>query len=204
MPGIIGSTGWDRSKACTCVFSSTHSTTARSGGLWYRPTTSTTFSTKSGSVDSLNESVRWGFSSNLRQIRPIVDSDRPLRLAIEARDQCVAPRGASSSVAVRTSLTLSSRMDGGRPGRRSSARPGSRRSLNRPRHLATVDTETPSSAATCEFIAPGSAHASTILHRSAYTCVDVAARDPRTSSARSASVTVNGALGLPVLAIHQE
>jgi hypothetical protein len=33
MPGIIGSTGWDRSRACTCVFSSTHSTTARSGGL---------------------------------------------------------------------------------------------------------------------------------------------------------------------------
>ena len=37
-------------------FSSTHSTTALSGGLWYRPTTSTTFSTKSGSVDSLNVS----------------------------------------------------------------------------------------------------------------------------------------------------
>src|SRR5215472_13957674 len=50
MPGIIGSTGWDRSSAWIWLFSSSHNTTARSGGLWYRPTTSTTFSTKNGSV----------------------------------------------------------------------------------------------------------------------------------------------------------
>lgn len=75
--------------------------------------------------------------------------------------------------------------------------------MNRPRHLATVGTETPSSAATRELNAPGSAHASTILHRSAYACVDVAARVPRVSSARSASVTVSGTFGLPVLAIPQ-
>src|SRR3982751_938420 len=31
MPGIIGSTGWDRSSAWIWAFSSTHSTTARSG-----------------------------------------------------------------------------------------------------------------------------------------------------------------------------
>ena len=42
VPGLVhraglGSTGWDRSRAWTCVFSSAHSTTARSGGLWYRP-----------------------------------------------------------------------------------------------------------------------------------------------------------------------
>lgn len=46
-----------------------------------------TFSTNSGSVLSLNPSVRCGLSSNLRQIRPIVESDRPLRLAIDALDQ---------------------------------------------------------------------------------------------------------------------
>ena len=34
MPGIIGSTGWERSNAWTWLFSSTHSTTAFSGGLW--------------------------------------------------------------------------------------------------------------------------------------------------------------------------
>jgi hypothetical protein len=154
-------------------------------------------------VDSLNPSVRWGFSSNLRQIRPTVDSDRPLRLAMEVRDQCVAPFGLSSSVAVRTSLTLSSRIDGGRPGRCSSASPASPRSVKRPRHLVTVGTETPRSAATWELNAPGSAQASTMRHRSAYACVDVAARAPPTSAARSASVTVSGAFGLPVLAIWQ-
>src|SRR6202167_5282858 len=116
MPGIIGSTGCERSRAWIPDFSSTHSTTAFSGGLWYRPTTSTTFSTNSGSVDSLNPSMRWGFRSNLRQIRPTVDSDTPLRRAIEARDQCVASAGSSSRVAVTTSSTLSSRMDRGRPG----------------------------------------------------------------------------------------
>ncbi len=36
-----------------CGFSSTHSTRARSGGFRYRPTTSRTFSTKAGSVESL-------------------------------------------------------------------------------------------------------------------------------------------------------
>ena len=108
-------------------FSSTHSTTARSGGLWYRPTTSTTFSTNNGSADSLNVPVKCGLRSNLRQIRPIVDFDSPLRRAIEARDQCVASCGISSSVAVMTSSTRSSRIDGGRPGRGSSCRPSRRR-----------------------------------------------------------------------------
>ena len=70
--------------------------------------------------------MRCGLRSNLRQIRPTVDSDRPLRRAIEARDQCVASRGISSRVAVTTSSTLSSRTDGGRPGRFSSCSPSSR------------------------------------------------------------------------------
>lgn len=76
--------------------------------------------------------------------------------------------------------------------------------MNRPRHLATVGTDTPKSAATCVFAAPGSAHANTIRHRNAYACVDVAARAPRNRAARSASLTVSSAFfGLPVLAIHQ-
>jgi hypothetical protein len=48
------------------------------------------------------------------------------------------------------------------------------------------------------------AHASTILHRNAYACVELAARAPRTNSARSASLTTSGAFGLPALTIHQE
>src|SRR3954453_7749254 len=90
MPGIIGSTGADRSNAWICDLSSVHNTIAPSGGLRYNPTTSNSLSTNGGSVDSLNVSARCGLSSNLRQIRPIVDLDRPLRRAIDAR----APRGA--------------------------------------------------------------------------------------------------------------
>jgi hypothetical protein len=38
----------------------------------------------------LERAVKCGLRSNLRQIRPIVDLDRPGRRPIEARDQCVA------------------------------------------------------------------------------------------------------------------
>src|SRR5262245_12557244 len=107
MPGIIGSTGWDRSSAWIWDFSWKQDTTAFSGGLWYRPTTSTTFSTNSGSEESLKPSVRCGLSSKSRQILPIVDRDRPDALAIDARDQWVALAGFDSSVATSTSSTLS-------------------------------------------------------------------------------------------------
>src|SRR3954453_21069888 len=117
MPGIIGSTGADRSNAWICDFSSVHNTIAPSGGLRYKPTTSNTLSTNSGSVDSLNVSTRCGLSSNLRQIRPIVDFDNPLRLAIDARDQCVAFVGVCSNVATTTSSIWSTLIDGARPGR---------------------------------------------------------------------------------------
>jgi hypothetical protein len=49
-------TGWVRSSAWMPVFSSMQSTTARSGGFRYSPTTSWTLSTKCGSEDSLNDS----------------------------------------------------------------------------------------------------------------------------------------------------
>jgi hypothetical protein len=56
-------------------------------------------------LDSLNVSVRCGFSSNVLQIRPIVDLLSPVRSAIFARDQCVAFFGVASSVATITSST---------------------------------------------------------------------------------------------------
>src|SRR6266540_3156451 len=58
MPGIIGSTGWDRSNAWTWDFSSTHSTRACSGGSRYSPTTSRTLSMNCGSELSLKVSAR--------------------------------------------------------------------------------------------------------------------------------------------------
>src|SRR3954469_22061532 len=86
MPGIIGNAGWDPARAWTCDFSSTFSsaeyTTAFSGGFRYRPTRSTTFSTNSGPLGSLNPSVRCGFRLNAFQIRPMVDFDNPVRSAI--------------------------------------------------------------------------------------------------------------------------
>src|SRR5664279_1634640 len=126
-----------------------------------------TFSTNIGSLDSLNPSARFGLSSNLDQIRPIVDLDNPDRAAIELRDQCVALAGLSSNVVTRTSSTLSKRIDGGRPGRGSSTNPSSRFATNRPRHFDTVFADTPTSVATCAFVAPCSAHANTIRERNA-------------------------------------
>ena len=66
-----GSTGWVRSRACTCVFSSTDSTTALPGGDRYKPTTSATFSTNAGSFESLKVPERCGFRFSSRQMRPM-------------------------------------------------------------------------------------------------------------------------------------
>src|SRR4029453_16142349 len=115
-PGIIGSTGWDPARAWIWDFSSTDSTSARSGGSRYSPTTSRTFSTNCGSLDSLNPSARCGLSPNAFQIRPIVERLNPDRLAIDARDQCVASAGVSSNVATITASTCSSVIVRGTPG----------------------------------------------------------------------------------------
>ena len=253
------------------VFSSTHSTTAFSGGLWYRPTTSTTLSTNSGSVESLNPSTRCGLRSNRRQIRPIVDGDRPTRRHRRPRPvRRVRPASPPASPTT-TSSTLSNRIDGGRPGRGSSTNPSRRLvdepapplghrvrhhpqvggdllvrrpgfgagqddprpqrqrlrrlrpprppiqlvtlgagqhqlSLRRPgrwpsnkpstpaasnrlRHLSTVATVTPRSAATRACTAAGSANANTILARTARR--DDPPRDRPTSRSRSSSVSSN-------------
>ena len=69
--------------------------------------------------------------------------------------------------------------------------------MKRPRHLPTVGIDTASRSATCVFVAPPAA-ASTILQRSAYAWVEVAARAPRLSWARSSSLSTNAAFGLPI------
>ena len=79
-----------------------------------------------------------------------------------------------------TSSTWSSRIDGGRPGRGSSASPSSRRAANRLRHLLTVAGSIRRSAAACLFVAPP-AHASTIFARSASACAVLARRAHRVS-----------------------
>ena len=134
---------------------------------------SVTFSTSSGSDDNLKVPVRCGLRSKSRQIRPMVDFDRPLRAAIDARDQCVAFFGVCSSVVTTTSSIRSRLIEGGRPGRGSSISPSSRELRNRCRHLDTVSGCTPSCPAICLLALP-SAHASTIFDRTASTCEDFA------------------------------
>ena len=99
---------------------------------------SRTFSTNSGSVDSLKVSLRCGCSPKARQMRCTVETDRPDALAIERVLQCVAARGIVSSVVVTTSAILSSPILRGAPGRGSSSSPSRRRAANRLRQVATV------------------------------------------------------------------
>ena len=155
-----------------------------------------TLATKSGSVDSLNESCRCGVRSNRFQIRPMVDFDSPVRLAIEARDQCVSWPGVDSKVATTTSSTWSSRIEGGRPGRGSSISPSKREATNRDRQRFTVAGAMPRSAATCLFVPP-SAQASTIFARSAKNWALFARRAQRLNCARSASVRTSSGLRRP-------
>ena len=108
VPGTSGSTGEVRSSAWIWDFSSTHSTTAASGGLRYNPTMSRTLSMNSGSGDSLKVSVRCGLSPNARQIRLIADWDMPVAAAIDRVDQCVASGGVSSNVLTITASRASS------------------------------------------------------------------------------------------------
>ena len=69
MPGRSGRIGWVRSSAWHCDFSSTHTTTAFSGGFRYSPTTSPTLASSSGSVDNLNPPDRCGCRQNRRHTR---------------------------------------------------------------------------------------------------------------------------------------
>lgn len=61
---------------------------------------SRTLSTNSGSVDSLNVSLRCGCSENAFQIRCTVEGANPDARAMPRELQCVRPAGKVSSVAV--------------------------------------------------------------------------------------------------------
>ena len=82
-------------KRLDCVFSSTHSTSARSNGFKYNPTTSRTLSTNSGSLDSFHESCLWR-QSERPQIRDNADWLIPSSAANDRVDQCVASLGVVS------------------------------------------------------------------------------------------------------------
>ena len=155
-----------------------------------------------GSLLILNVSTRCGLSANAFQIRPTVDLDNPVSAAIDARDQCVASLGWRSRVATSTSSICSSVIVRGAPGRGSSAKPSSRRSINRRRQIPTVCGHTPTSAATSLLDFPA-AQPNTTRHRCAKACEDFARRAHRCSVSRSSSVNTNSATGLPICAIYQ-
>ena len=163
---------------------------------------SMTFSTNSGSLDSLTSSLRCGCSSTAFQIRPIVDLDSPVRSAIDVRDQCVAWAGVDSRVATTTSSTCSAVTDAGRPGRGSSTSPSQRACTNRRRHLPTVGCATRSRAATSVFDRP-SAQPSTIRDRNASACELFRRRAHRVSVSRSSPVNTSSAFGRPRDAIRE-
>ena len=104
----------------------------------YRPTTSRTFSTNRGSVESWKVSERCGLSPSARQMRPTELLLIPSLSAIERVLQCVAPLGVLSKVATTRASTTSSVILRGAPTRSSSSSPWSRRSANRRLHRLTV------------------------------------------------------------------
>src|ERR1700751_5184969 len=105
----MGSDGWVRSSACTEDFSSMHSTIAFSGGLRYRPTTSISFSSNFGSLDSLNVWTRCGFKPRAAHTRCTVAGETPALAAIVRHDQWVWPSGVEYLVR----CTISSIFPGG-------------------------------------------------------------------------------------------
>ena len=70
----------------------------------YSPTTSISFSSNRGSLDSLNVLTRCGLSPRAAQTRCTVAGDTPTWAAIVRHDQCVCPAG----VECRVSSTISS------------------------------------------------------------------------------------------------
>lgn len=162
----------------------------------YKPTTSRVFSTKSGSVESLNVSVRCGCKPNVFQIRTIADCERPVSAAISRVLQCVAFFGRDVSVFVMTSSTRSSVMRRGGPDRGASLNPCRRIVRKRSRHLHTVARETATRWATASFESP-LLHNRMMLARSTSCCADFGRRTQRCNSARSSSVTVSSRSGRP-------
>ena len=89
------------------LLSSTHRTTALSGGFMYTPTTSVNFSTNRLSLESLNPSTRCGCNPCASQMRQIVALLTPMAWAIARVDQWVDPGGVVCKVASTISLIFS-------------------------------------------------------------------------------------------------
>ena len=110
---------WLRAVECLdLALSSIDRTTACPGGLTYGPTTARSFTSKFGSLDSLNWRIRCGCRPWLRQMRCTELTLIPMTLAIAGAVQwVVSPSGAPRSTADHPVFDLASkRRDARRPG----------------------------------------------------------------------------------------
>ena len=182
-PGRSGRIGAVRSSAWICDFSSTHNTTAFSGGFRYNPMMSRTLASSSGSVENLNVCRRQGWTPYRRQARATVASPIPSCRASSRVDQWVTANfwGGGSSVAV---MMSSSATVLGRPDLGASPNASIPSCANRTRHWITVGRETPSRRAIALVPSP-SAAANTILARITRPARIEDDRDHDTSVARS-------------------
>ena len=157
---------------------------------------SRTFSTKSGSLESLNVSCRCGCRPKARQMRETAVCDRPASRAMLRVLQWVAPAGTLSNVLAITASTRASSIERGAPGRGASRRPSRRCSTKRARHLQTVCGVTRWRAATTLLSAP-SAQFKTMRARSASACAVLRRSVKASSCSRSVPLNTSPVFGLP-------
>lgn len=162
-PTRIGSIGAVRSSAWIWDFSSTQSTIAFSGGATYRPTTSVTFATSSGSVENVSVSDFHGCTPYSRHARATVAFPIVTCVASSREDQCVTPYFFGGAANVAATISARSRRFG-RPERGASASPSSPASAYRFRHFHTDVVVVPTSTAIRALAIPSDA-SSTILAR---------------------------------------
>jgi len=174
-----------RSRAWTWVFSSKQNTAAAAGGFTYRPTTSRSFDSKLGSVDSLKVSTFHGRIRRACHIRATVSLPIPYRAAIDLVDQHAEPSsGTVCNVSCTIASTTSSPSTTGRP-RPARMRPTAAvpSAANRLRHRRTDFGVDAHRRAISAFETPSVAHNNALAWRTSRAGA-VCERASRSSSAR--------------------
>ena len=190
-----------RSSAWICVFSSQHSTTERSGGSRYNPTTSQNLASNRGSFDSLKVRLRCGLRPCSRQMRPTLDAEMPTSAAVVRVLRRRMP-GASWPALATTASTTAGAMVAFAPRPARSARPSSPSRSKRCDHLLTDVVDTPTARATSACFIP-SPRSSTMRARTTSRAVVVAARTRRSSSASSSAVSSKTEMGRAIAFVSQ-
>ena len=155
--------------------------------------TSQNFSSKCGSVDSLNVRVTCGLMSFARHNRRTVSFDTPVARAMPRTDQRVRPAGGWVAPRMIRSRT-SGPMLGLRPRPPASASPAIPAARKRRSHLMTTGRLTPSARAVAAWLTP-SARLSTIAARWCSRCAAVGRCVTASSASRCCGVMLNVGVG---------